>query len=315
MPNSSIRSGMIEFLQNLQLNIVESFEKLDPTTKFRRDTTDHGVLYIIQDSPLFEKAGLTHSIVKGQLSENRIKQLKGRGWKLEEGTVYNFFTTGLSLIFHAKNPFVPTIHFNYRYFEVTSKDDDTPIAWWFGGGTDLTPIYVIEEDSIHFHNSLKSACDKYDASYYPKFKKWCDEYFYISHRGEHRGVGGIFFDDLTSTEEEGGAAKIFEFVKSCASAFIEGYLPIVEKRKDTPFTETHTNWQRVRRGRYVEFNLVYDRGTHFGLQTPGIRAENILISMPLNATWLYDHQVDPQLHSEEYKTLEIVKTTRDWATI
>lgn len=176
---------------------------------------------------------------------------------------------------------VPTIHFNYRYFEI--KESDGVLHWWFGGGTDLTPYYVNENDFIHFHTTLKDACDKHNKNYYPTFKKWCDEYFQIKHRKETRGVGGIFFDDLDGPSKD----EAFSFVKSCADAVIPSYIPLVKKHKDDPYGYAERQWQLLRRGRYVEFNLLYDRGTKFGLYTPEARFESILVSLPLTAVSFY----------------------------
>lgn len=188
-----------------------------------------------------------------------------------------FFAAGLSAVIHPRNPMVPTVHFNYRYFEIIQPDGST--QWWFGGGTDLTPYYVNEDDFKHFHKTLKEACDKHDKSYYPKFKKWCDEYFHISHRKECRGIGGIFFDDL----EEPSKEEAFQFVQSCADAVIPSYIPLVRQHKDDAYGYAERQWQLLRRGRYVEFNLIYDRGTKFGLHTPEARFESILVSLPLTA--------------------------------
>jgi coproporphyrinogen III oxidase len=198
----------------------------------------------------------------------------------------------------------PTAHANYRYFEL--GDGATPEAWWFGGGSDLTPAYLFEEDAAHFHRVHKEACDRYDASLYPRLKRACDEYFYLPHRGERRGVGGIFFDRLNGDDPEG----LFAFVRGCADAFVPAYLPLVEARKDAPFTAAQRRWQEMRRGRYVEFNLVYDRGTLFGFKTGG-RAESILMSLPLVARWEYDHQPEPG--GPEARLVEVLRTPREWA--
>uniref|UniRef100_A0A8B9HZ91 coproporphyrinogen oxidase n=1 Tax=Astyanax mexicanus TaxID=7994 RepID=A0A8B9HZ91_ASTMX len=188
-----------------------------------------------------------------------------------------FIAMGVSSVIHPKNPHIPTVHFNYRYFEI--EEEDGSKQWWFGGGTDLTPVYIDKEDGALFHNVLREACDKHHPKYYPDFKKWCDRYFYIRHRGETRGIGGIFFDDLDSPSQE----EVFKFVKSCAKTVVPCYLPIVHKHLKDSFTQEEKDWQQVRRGRYVEFNLVYDRGVKFGLATPGSRIESILMSLPLTA--------------------------------
>jgi coproporphyrinogen III oxidase len=201
----------------------------------------------------------------------------------------------------------PTIHLNYRYFE-TANPDGSSGAWWFGGGSDLTPNYLFEEDAILFHKSLKDTCDAHNKEFFPKFKKWCDEYFYNKHRRESRGIGGIFFDDLDETT----AAKesLFAFIQESLKSFVPTYTTIMNKRKDMPFTEKEKEWQQIRRGRYVEFNLVHDRGTAFGLNTPGPRVESILMSMPLTATWKYMYEPEPG--SREEKLEEVLKNPKEW---
>jgi coproporphyrinogen III oxidase len=210
-----------------------------------------------------------------------------------------FFAAGISSVMHPHNPMAPTMHFNYRYFETDRG------LWWFGGGTDLTPSFVYEEDAKHFHGTLKAACDRHDPAYFPKFKTWCDDYFLIKHRGERRGIGGIFFDDLNDRD----ADKIFDFSSDCANHVVEAYLPIIEKRKDEAFTEEQRRWQQLRRARYAEYNLVYDRGTIFGLKTGG-RIESILMSLPLTARWEYDHHPEPG--SWEEKSLAVMKDPVNW---
>ena len=195
---------------------------------------------------------------------------------------------------------------NYRYFE-TWNADGSPQAWWFGGGADLTPSYLYEEDAEHFHTLHKRALDKHDKNLYPKFKKWCDDYFYIAHREEMRGIGGIFFDDF----DDRPATDILKIVEDCFDAFIPSYIPIVARRKDTPYTPEQKKWQAIRRGRYVEFNLIYDRGTQFGLRTPGSRIESILMSLPEHASWLYNHH--PEQGTPEAKLLEATHHPKNWA--
>ncbi|XP_063275961.1 oxygen-dependent coproporphyrinogen-III oxidase, mitochondrial-like [Prinia subflava] len=211
---------------------------------------------------------------------------------------------GVSSVIHTKNPHVSAAHFNYRYFEIEEADGNK--EWWFGGGSNLTPTYLNEEDAVHFHKTLKEACDKHDLKLYPKYKKWCDDYFYIKHRGERRGIGGIFFDDMDSPSKE----EVFQFVKSCAKAVVPCYIPIVKKHCHDSFTPEEKLWQQLRRGRYVEFNLVYDRGTKFGLLTPGSRIESILMSLPLTARWEYMH--DPPENSKEAEILEVLRNPKDW---
>ncbi|XP_009328922.1 PREDICTED: oxygen-dependent coproporphyrinogen-III oxidase, mitochondrial, partial [Pygoscelis adeliae] len=233
----------------------------------------------------------------GQM-RSRGKSLKAKDGKLP------FCAMGVSSVIHPKNPHVPTMHFNYRYFEIEEADGTK--QWWFGGGTDLTPTYLNEEDAVHFHKTLKEACDKHGLKLYPKYKKWCDDYFYIKHRGERRGIGGIFFDDVDSPSKE----EVFQFVKSCAKAVVPCYIPIVKRHCHDSFTPEEKLWQQLRRGRYVEFNLVYDRGTKFGLLTPGSRIESILMSLPLTARWEYMHT--PPESSKEAEILEVLRNPKDW---
>lgn len=211
---------------------------------------------------------------------------------------------GVSSVIHPKNPHAPTIHFNYRYFEIEEADGNK--QWWFGGGCDLTPTYLNQEDAVHFHRTLKEACDQHGPDLYPKYKKWCDDYFFIAHRGERRGIGGIFFDDLDSPSKE----EVFRFVQSCTQAIIPSYIPLVKKHCNDSFTPQEKLWQQLRRGRYVEFNLLYDRGTKFGLFTPGSRIESILMSLPLTARWEYMHS--PSENSKEAEILEVLRHPRDW---
>jgi len=208
---------------------------------------------------------------------------------------------------HHKNPFLPTVHANWRYFEMYDKDGNI-VTQWFGGGQDLTPYYLFEEDAIHFHTVCKSACDPYDLSFYSKFKNNCDAYFWNSHRNEARGIGGLFFDYLKETDEFSIQDR-FNFVTEVGNRFLESYLPIIAKRKDIPFTSAHKNWQEIRRGRYVEFNLVHDRGTLFGLKTNG-RIESILMSLPPNVQWVYNHQ--PEKNSKEATLLKVLSKPVDW---
>jgi coproporphyrinogen III oxidase len=289
-----LRDRARDFFAELQDQICSRLEQLDGAAKFRedlwqRDGGGGGRTRIIEDGALFEKAGVNFSEVHGKLSEAFSK-------KLPVGDGVDFFASGVSLVLHPLNPFVPTVHANFRYLERGS-------GGWFGGGTDLTPYYPHLEDVVHFHTVLKQACDRFDPSYYPRFKKWCDDYFFIKHRGESRGVGGIFFDYLTATEtgESGsdataagpGIESIFNFVKEVGGAFLPAYVTIAERRRNEPYTQREQDFQRIRRGRYVEFNLVYDRGTHFGLETGG-RAESILMSLPPVACWAYDYKPEPE---------------------
>lgn len=215
-----------------------------------------------------------------------------------------FFAAGISSVMHPRNPHCPTMHFNFRYFETGAHEGHAP-RWWFGGGVDLTPCYLVEEDVVHFHRTLKDACDKHDAAFYPDFKVRCDDYFRIAHRGETRGLGGVFYDDLADRP----ADQLVEFSRDLAAAVVPAYVPLVHKHRDDPVTERQKRWQQLRRGRYVEFNLVYDRGTTFGLKTGG-RVESILMSMPLTARWEYD--AEPEEGSPEAEFLDACKVPRTW---
>ncbi|XP_027852493.2 oxygen-dependent coproporphyrinogen-III oxidase [Aphis gossypii] len=296
-------------IMNIQAEFCRALEKEEPREKFKvdrwlRPEGGGGVTCVMQEGEVFEKAGVNVSVVHGNLPPRAIDQMRARGKNFKGGQILPFFAAGVSAVIHPRNPYVPTIHFNYRYFEVTLPDKT--VEWWFGGGTDLTPYYLNEEDAVHFHSSLKNACDQHDKAYYPKFKRWCDDYFNIPHRGERRGVGGIFFDDLDSP-------STFNFVKSCAQAVIPSYIPLVQKHKNDLYTDKEREWQLLRRGRYVEFNLIYDRGTKFGLYTPGARYESILMSLPLTANWKYMHNPDPE--SREGKLTEVLKNPKDWIKI
>lgn len=281
-----------------------------------------GITCIIQEGRVFEKAGVNISVVYGMLPPAAVQQMKSRGKHITGSGVGSeqipFFAAGVSSVIHPRNPNVPTIHFNYRYFELEqtssnqqegdgkSNSNSSQGMWWFGGGTDLTPYLLDESDCKHFHLELKRACDKHDSSYYGKFKKWCDDYFYIVHRNERRGVGGLFFDDLDTPDQE----RAFKFIRSCAHHILPSYMPLVRKNMHKDWTEQDREWQLIRRGRYTEFNLVYDRGTKFGLFTPGARYESILMSLPLYAKWLYCHEPEPG--SNYAKLMEILRKPKDW---
>ncbi|KAG7298910.1 hypothetical protein JYU34_017368 [Plutella xylostella] len=308
---ADMKAQMELLIMRIQAEFCRALEaEEDKEAKFKVDRWTRaegggGITCVLQDGRVFEKAGVNISVVSGTLPPAAVQQMRSRGRTLQDGAL-PFFACGVSAVIHPRNPMVPTIHFNYRYFEVTDKDG---VQWWFGGGTDLTPYYLNEEDAVLFHTALKNACDKHDKSYYAKFKKWCDDYFHIPHRGERRGVGGIFFDDVDYPSQK----KAFDFVTSCAEAVIPSYLPIVKKRKDAAYGYHERQWQLLRRGRYVEFNLIYDRGTKFGLHTPQARYESILMSLPLNAKWEYMHV--PKPGSEEDKLTQVLKEPRDWLNI
>ncbi len=310
---SPMRLRMEALIEAKQKEIVSALESLDPLHKFRVDTWTRprgggGVSCVLQGGDVFEKAGVNTSIVYGTLPRPAIEKMRVNHKALDpDVSSLEFFAAGLSLVLHPNNPMAPTVHLNYRYFETMDADGNCN-AWWFGGGTDLTPSYLFDEDAIHFHKTIKDACDKHDRAYYPRFKAWCDKYFRIPHRNESRGVGGIFFDDLDVFEKD--QEQLFSFVKDCLSAFLPGYMPIIERRKSMPFGDDEKDWQQLRRGRYVEFNLVNDRGTAFGLATPGARVESVLMSLPLTARWIYMHE--PKEGSKEERVLRVLKEPVEW---
>jgi coproporphyrinogen III oxidase len=218
-----------------------------------------------------------------------------------------FFACGLSLVIHPKSPMIPTVHANWRYFEMYDQQDNI-LDQWFGGGQDLTPYYLFEEDAKHFHKVCKTACDKHNSEFYPNYKARCDAYFYNIHRNEARGIGGLFFDYLKTTDDI-TMQDWYNFVTEVGDSFLDAYVPIVEKRKDLPYTKKQRDWQEIRRGRYVEFNLVHDKGTLFGLKTNG-RIESILMSLPPHVQWVYNYQ--PEAGSDEEKLLDVLKNPKEW---
>lgn len=301
-----MKQEMETMILRIQDEICRALAEVDGTS-FREDqwsypTGGGGRSRVLQSGKVFEKAGVNVSVVTGTLSPESAIAMCSRQSRLQDNEL-RFSAAGISMVIHPWNPMVPTMHANYRYFE--RGDGSRPGEWWFGGGQDLSPSYLFDEDAIHFHRTLKSACDHHDSGYYPKYKKWCDDYFRIPHRGECRGIGGIFFDDLNAGDRQ----HLFAFVSDCASAIAPAYVPIVERRQDLSSTEEQKRWQQLRRGRYVEFNLIYDRGTKFGLQTAG-RIESILMSLPLTARWEYDHH--PVAGSDEERLLKILQNPRDW---
>ncbi|KAK6347053.1 Coproporphyrinogen-III oxidase, variant 2 [Orbilia brochopaga] len=309
--DSPMRLRMEQFIKEQQSEIVAALSAVDgkpfKVDAWERPQGGGGTSCILQDGNVFEKAGVNISIVYGKLPPAAVEKMRvdHKNIASPTGEPLDFFAAGLSMVLHPHNPHAPTVHLNYRYFE-TMNPDGSPQSWWFGGGTDLTPSYLFDEDAIHFHKTIKDACDKHDKAYFPKFKKWCDDYFFVKHRGEARGVGGIFFDDLDDKDPE----QLFAFVQDCLKAFLPSYVPIVERRKDMPFTQAEKEWQQLRRGRYVEFNLVHDRGTSFGLNTPGARVESILMSLPLTARWQYMHEPAPG--SKEERMVKVLKEPVEW---
>ena len=290
------------YLLGLQNDICKSIEIEDGEKTFladewQREQGGGGRSCVLTDGAVFEQAGINFSHVFGSglpaSATAHRPELAGR----------SFQAMGVSLVIHPRNPHVPTSHANVRFF-IAEKPGEDPV-WWFGGGFDLTPYYAYEEDVIHWHTTAKQACDPFGDDVYSKYKKWCDEYFFLKHRNEPRGIGGLFFDDLN----EWGFEKSFSFMQSIGNHYIKAYLPIVQKRKATPFGERERDFQLYRRGRYVEFNLVYDRGTLFGLQSGG-RTESILMSMPPLVKWRYNWQ--PEAGSAEADLYNNYLLKKDW---
>lgn len=276
---------------------------------FIENNKGNGSACIVENGTTFEKAGvnvsqltikITQGIYKTMSDQNHMRSISADS--LDD---YQMFACGLSLVIHPINPFVPTVHANYRVLIIIHKETKEIEDWWFGGGCDLTPIYLNVSDAIHFHKVLKEACDKHDESYYPKYKDICDKYFYIPYRKEARGIGGIFFENLNDKPFR----DIFNFAKECGNSFVESYCPIVARRKDTPYTEEHEEFRKWRRSRYAEFNLVFDRGTKFGLHTPNANIENILMSLPMSCSWKYNYKLK---NKEEEKIIDALQNPKDW---
>ena len=330
-----MKDKFFNYIQQLQDTITSKLEMIDGKATFKEDIWERaegggGRTRVIEKGNVFEKGGVNISGVHGKLP-------KSMQAYFNVGDV-DFFACGLSLVLHPKNPMVPTVHANWRYFEMYPStplraDTSTPlragtsthfdsaqrpplradekreiIDSWFGGGQDLTPYYLFQEDAKHFHQVCKMACDKHNPEFYPDYKKRCDEYFYNPHRNEARGIGGLFFDYCKASETM-TIEDWYNFVTEVGNSFLDAYVPIVEKRKDLPYSKEQRNWQEIRRGRYVEFNLVHDKGTLFGLKTNG-RIESILMSLPPHVQWIYDHHPEPG--SEEEKLLKVLKNPVDW---
>lgn len=301
---SSVKSQFTRFVTDVQKHICEEIEAVEGTQKFlienwEREGFGGGSTRIIEDGEVIEKGGVNVSTVGGALPESMQKKF--------EVPESEFFATGVSLVIHPRNPFAPTVHANYRYFELYEKDTGELRDQWFGGGADMTPYYLFPDDAKHFHQIHKEVCDCFNPKYYPDFKSECDAYFYNHHRDEARGIGGLFFDYQRPCESK-SVQELFEFAKAAGFAFTDAYIPILKKRKNIEFNEKHRRWQEIRRGRYVEFNLIHDRGTLFGLKTKG-RIESILMSLPPQVRWVYDHHAEPG--SPEAKMIEHLKPI-DW---
>jgi coproporphyrinogen III oxidase len=299
-----MKDTFFAYIQDLQNSITLALEKIDGKAKFKEDEWQRkegggGKTRVIQNGNVFEKGGVNISAVHGPLPKSMQQY-----FKVED---VDFFACGLSLVIHPVNPMVPTVHANWRYFEMLDKSGNR-LDQWFGGGLDLTPYYLFDEDATHFHEVCKTACDKHDEAFYPKYKQQCDDYFWNAHRDEARGVGGLFFDYLKASEHQ-SIDDWYNFVTEVGNSFLEAYVPIVERRKDLKYTPQQREWQEVRRGRYVEFNLVHDKGTLFGLKTNG-RIESILMSLPPHVQWKYDHH--PRANSPEEKLINVLKHPKDW---
>lgn len=299
-----MKDKFFNYIHELQDAITSKLEAIDGKAMFQEDIWKRpegggGRTRVIENGNVFEKGGVNISGVHGKLPESMQNYFGVKD--------ANFFACGLSLVLHPKNPMVPTVHANWRYFEMYNNAGQI-VDQWFGGGQDLTPYYLFDEDATHFHRVCKSACDKHQSDFYPKYKARCDEYFYNSHRKEARGIGGLFFDYCKKTEAM-SMQNWYDFVTEISDSFLDAYIPIVKKRKDLTYTEKQRNWQEIRRGRYVEFNLVHDKGTLFGLKTNG-RIESILMSLPPRVQWVYDHH--PKEGSEEQRLLNVLKQPKNW---
>ncbi len=326
LPPDDARDRIKQFMQSLQDQICQKLAEIDGQGQFHEDSWERpegggGRSRVMKNGAIFEQGGVNYSEVWGEHLPPSILNQR------PEAAGNPFYATGTSMVLHPRNPYVPTVHLNYRYFAAGP-------VWWFGGGADLTPYYPFQEDAQHFHRTLKQACDRQNPNYYPVFKRWCDEYFYLKHRQETRGVGGIFFDYqdgqgslYRGDQPQGPAAQysqklgqlpsrsweeIFDFVKDCGEAFLPSYVPIVESRHKMEYGDRQRQFQLYRRGRYVEFNLVYDRGTIFGLQTNG-RTESILMSLPPMVRWEYGYQPEP--NSPEAELYEKFLKPQDWLTL
>ena len=307
--NYPMRSKFEKMCREAQISITEAIAKIDGSGKsfqedcWTRENGGGGISRVFTDGKVFEKAGVNLSVVYGSMPPEALQAATERGVDraagMAPGERVPFFACGLSSVMHPKNPLCPTMHFNYRYFETDGG------VWWFGGGTDITPSYIDEDDMKHFHGTYKEVCDKHDPKYYTDFKAWADRYFVISHRNETRGLGGIFFDDQNDKDPE----EHYAFSKDAVNSVIKAYGPIIEKHMNDAYTTQQKEWQLMRRGRYVEFNLVYDRGTVFGLKTGG-RIESILMSLPETARWEYNHIPEPG--SKEAEFVDACKHPREW---
>jgi coproporphyrinogen III oxidase len=303
----STRAKAETIMREAQHSICKAFADLDGAS-FAEDvwtSPDGNTTYTdkeLRNGNVFQTVSSNVAVINGVFSPDTARAATGGSLQID--SPMPFYVASLSLVVHARNPMVPSAHANYRYFD--SGQDDVPERWWFGGGADLTPNYLFEEDAAHFHRLHREVCDRFDLAYYPRFKNWCDEYFHIVHRGERRGVGGIFFDNLSDRDPE----LLLAFVAQCAASVIPAYLPIVRKRCSMDFTEEQERWRQLRAGRYIEFNLMYERGTVFGLKSGG-RAASVLRALPPRARWEYQHTV--QAGSDEARLMEVLRHPCEWA--
>ena len=303
--NQSPKESFAHYVRTLQDEICHALEALDGEAVFVEDQWDRdggggGWTRIMDGGRLFEKAGVNVSAVHGTTPEVIKNQVPE--------SAAEFYATGISLVIHPINPMIPTVHANFRFFQLMDTEGNI-VDGWFGGGADLTPYYLFEEDAVHFHQTLKDACDRHNPSHYPKFKDWCDRYFRNHHRKEQRGIGGLFFDHLRLSEDIAANSAHQAFVEDAGNAFLPAYLPIVEQRQSMPYTPEQKKWQEIRRGRYVEFNLIHDRGTLFGLKSNG-RIESIFMSLPPTVRWAYD--LHPEPGSPEAKLMDVLYQPKAW---
>ncbi|WP_435135427.1 oxygen-dependent coproporphyrinogen oxidase [Formosa sp. A9] len=299
-----MKDKFYNYIQELQDTITHALESLDGKAQFKQDIWERpegggGRTRVIENGAVFEKGGVNISGVHGELPDSMQNYFGVKD--------ANFFACGLSLVLHPKNPMVPTVHANWRYFEMYDKSGNI-VDQWFGGGQDLTPYYLFEDDAVHFHTVCKAACDKHNPSFHKTYKEKCDNYFWNAHRNEARGIGGLFFDYCKQTDDM-TMLNWYDFVTEVGNSFLESYVPIVEKRKNLDYTKAQRNWQEIRRGRYVEFNLVHDKGTLFGLKTNG-RIESILMSLPPHVQWVYNYETEK--NSPEEKLINILKQPKSW---
>ncbi len=299
-----IRERFYQYISQLQDNITAALENYEDDKNFLEDKWNReegggGRSRVLENGKILEKAGVNISAVHGPLPESLQNY-----FKVDRS---NFYACGISLVIHPRNPMVPTVHANFRYFEMHDLEGNLK-KQWFGGGLDLTPYYLFHEDAVHFHQVCKSACDRHGKDLYQPYKERCDEYFWNAHRDEARGIGGLFFDHLQDDDQR-SMEDWYKFVTDVGDHFLEAYLPIVDKRKDIDYTTHQKDWQKLRRGRYVEFNLVHDKGTLFGLKTKG-RIESILMSLPPEVNWKYNYH--PPEHSDEAQLIDVLKNPKNW---